>query len=212
MVPPAPALERSLGTLLGVRTSQIEWGAAAAFLLASLLADTVFLLIAPALRGHGVAPLVGWLFSLSADLFLTGAAMAAFRWLRNDAAAAALAAAGYTVLVDILQAFAGGPLWRPTFLLYSLLANFLFLLLLALAVRYIQPLALGLWLGATGAQLAASFSYRIVNFIEVRVREQFPIPFHIDPWDIATDLLFATVFAFAFWGGLALFAPRVLRD
>jgi hypothetical protein len=80
------------------------------------------------------------------------------------------------------------------------------------AVRYIQPLALGLWLGATGAQLAASLTYRVGNFIEVRVREQSPISFHLDPWDVATDLLFAVVFAFAFWGGLALMAPRVLRD
>ena len=27
-----------------------------------------------------------------------------------------------------------------------------------------------------------------------------------------TSLLFAAVFAFAFWGGLALFAPKVLRE
>jgi hypothetical protein len=215
--PATAAPSRELGTLLGVRSPEIEWGAAGAFLIAALLADLVFLLIAPALRHEGVAPAVSWALSFSADLLLTAAAVAAFRLLRNDAAAAIVAAGGYTVVqtvvrVAIMQLFLHETQWQPVFLLYSLLSNFLFLLLLALAVRGIRPIWLGLWLGATGAQLAASFVYRIWDFIEVRVRwGRFPT-FDIDPWDIATDLAFAAVFAFAFWGGLALFAPKVLRD
>jgi len=213
----AAALPRELGTLLGVRTPQIEWGAGAAFLLASLLADLVFLLIAPLLRGQGVVPLYGWLTSFSAELFLVGAAMAAFCWIRNDAGAAALAAAGYTVLQSasrllILQAFVPGYRWEPVFILYSLVANFLFLLFLALAVRYIQPIPLGLWLGATAAQIAASLVYRVGTFIYSRLTDQFAFPFHIDWGDVAADLAFAAVFAFAFWGGLSLMAPKVLRE
>lgn len=216
--PLAAAPTRELATLLGVRGPQIEWGAGAAFLVASLLADLVFLLIAPLLRGYGVSSAVGWALSFSADLFLTAAALAAFRWIRNDAAAAALAAAGYTVVqtisrLAILRLFLPqGPAWQPEFLLYSLLGNFLFLLFLALAVRGVRPLPLGLWLGATGAQLAASFVYQIGSLVALRLREDIPVSFHLNPWDILGDLAFAAVFAFAFWGGLSLLAPGVLRD
>ena len=215
--PVAAASPRELARLLGVRAPQIQWGAGAAFLLASLLADLVFLLIAPLVQGGSVGPLYGWLLSFSADLFFTGAAMAAFRWIRNDAGAAALAAAGYTVLqtvvrVVILQLVFHASQWQPVFLLYSLISSFLFLLILALAVRGIQPTWLGLWIGATAAQLVASLVYRVGSFLFSRVFEQFPFPFHIGLWDVIQDLLFAAVFAFAFWGGLSLMAPRVLRD
>lgn len=213
----AAALPQELGTLLGVRTPDIEWGAGAAFLLASFLADLVFLLIVPLLRHQGVVPFHGWLLSLSADLFLTAAAMAAFRWVRNDAGAAAVAAVGYTVVqtvvrLVVLTAFVSGYRGSPTQVVGSLLANFLFLLLLALAVRWVRPTVLGLWLGATGGQLAVSVIYRIGSVIEMRTRLESAVPFHIDPWDVVTDLLFAAIFALAFWGGLALMAPRVLQD
>ena len=208
---------RELGTLLGVRTPQIEWGAGAAFLAASVLADLVYLLIVPLLRREGMLPAFSWGLSLSADLILTAAAMAAFRWIRNDAGAAALAAAAYTVLqtvvrVVILQLFLHASPWQPVFLLYSLIASFLFLLLLAVAARFIQPTWLGLWIGATAAQLASSMVYRVGSFLYSRMFEEFPHLFHIELWDVVQELLFAAVFAFAFWGGLSLFAPKVLRD
>ena len=213
----AGALTPELGTLLGVRTPQIEWGAGAAFLIASILADLVFLLLVPLLRHEGMLPVFSWVLSLSADLLLTAAAVAAFRWFRNDAGAAALASAGYTILqtivrVAILQLFVSGYQWQPAFLLYSLVANFLFLLLLALAVRFIRPTWLGLWLGATAAQFVASMVYRVGSFLYSRAFDEFPHLFHIELWDVVQDLLFAAVFAFAFWGGLALMAPKVPRD
>jgi len=174
-------------------------------------------LIVPLLRHEGVLPAFSWGLSLSADLILTAATVAAFRWVRNDAGAAALAAAGFTVLqtvvrVVILQLFLHASQWQPVFLLYSLIANFLFLLLLAVAVRFIRPTWLGLWLGATAAQLAVSMVYRVGSFLYSRAFDEFPHLFHIELWDIVTDLAFAAVFAFAFWGGLSLLAPRVLRD
>ncbi|MDP9263620.1 MAG: hypothetical protein M3O85_04775, partial [Acidobacteriota bacterium] len=141
---------------------------------------------------------------------------AAFRWIRNDAGAAAIAAAAYAVLQAVvrlvilqllLHAFQG----PPTFLLYSLVANFLFLFILALAVRFIRPTWLGLWLGATAGQIAASLVYRLGTLLYSRIFEQFPFPFSFGLWDVVQDLLFAAVFAFAFWGGLTLFAPKVLR-
>lgn len=92
------------------------------------------------------------------------------------------------------------------------MVNFLFLLILALAVRWIQPTWLGLWIGASAAQIAASLVYRVGSFLYNRLGEQFSFPFSFGLWDVVQDLLFAAVFAFAFWGGLALFAPKVLRD
>lgn len=215
--PPAPALELSLGTLLGVRTPQIEWGAAAAFLAASILADQVFLLVLPLLRGPSATGIESLFLSFSGDLILTATAVAAFRLVRNDAGAAALASVGYTILhsvlrVTIFQLFFHASQGPPVFLVYSLVSNFLFLLILALAVRWIRPTWLGLWLGATAAQLAASLVYRVGNFLFSRVFGQLSFPLSFGLTDVVQDLLFAAVFAFTFWGGLALFAPRVLRD
>lgn len=211
--PPAPAREPSLGKLLGVRTPQIEWGAPAAFLAASILADLAFLLIVPLLRQEGPLPPVSWIAALSGDLLLTAAAVAAFRWVRNDLAAAALASAGYTVVqtvlrVVILQLFVHASPGPPVFI-FSLIATFLFLLLLSLAVRCIHPTWLGLWIGATVAQLATSMVYRVGYFLFSRLFEQYSFPFSFGLWDVVQDLLFAAVFAFTFWGGLALFAPKV---
>lgn len=221
--PPPPAQSTAtppltgLGTLLGVRSPEIEWGAGVAFLVACILGDLVFLLIVPLLRYESALPGYWWVHDFSADLLMTGAAVACFRLVRDDIGASALASAGYTVLqtvnrLVILPLFLHGPQWPPVRILYSLIFNFLFLLLLALAVRWIRPLWLGLWLGATGARLATSMAYRVGSFLYTRLHGQFSSPFRLGIWEVATDLLFAAVFAFAFWEGLALMAPRVLRD
>ena len=215
--PPALAAERSLGALLGVRSPQIEWGAAAAFLAASVLADLVFLLLDPLVRGLSPAPAASWGLTFFADLVFTGAAVGGFRWIRNDAGAAALASVAYTLVqtpvrVLALQQMVPGYHWDPASLVFTLAANFLFLLLLALAVRIIQPLWLGLWMGASAAQVASFMVYRIATYVQMRMREDYDVSFYIHWQDVVTDLLFAAVFAFAFWGGLALFAPRVLRE
>ncbi len=213
----AAALPRELGTLLGVRSPQIEWGAAAAFLAASFLADLVFLLLEPLLRGQSPAPAASWGLTLFADLVLTGAAVAGFRWIRNPAGAAALASLAYTLVqtpvrVLALQQMVPSYHWDPASLLFTLAANFLFLLLLALAVRMIQPLWLGLWIGASVAQLVSSMVYRIASYVQMRMREGYGISFGIHWQDVVTDLAFAAVFAFAFWGGLSLMAPKLLRE
>lgn len=217
VAPPPPAaptaLPRELATLLGVRSPHIEWGAGAAFLAASILADLVYLVLFPLLR-HGEGPaLYAWFISLTADLLLTVAALAAFRWVRNDLGAAALAAAGYTVLQTLNLVFLGllthTASTQPSFLLYQFVANFLFLVLLALAVRWIQPVWLGLWLGSTAAQFASLLVYRLGTFLSFGSSAS---PFRADAWDVAQTLLFAAVFAFSFWGALALFAPKVLRE
>jgi len=218
----AAAAPRELARLLGVRAPQVEWGAGAAFLVATVLADLVFLLLVPLLRHETVLPLYSSMMSLTADLLLTVAAVAYFHWIRNDAGAAALAAIGYSllqvvsslVMAEILLGEHSLPAAQSVLrLAYSFLANFLFLLYLALAVRFVRPVWLGLWLGATAAQLASSVVYRVVGtFLSMRLRGQSSSLFHIDPWDVATDLLFAAVFAFAFWGGLSLMAPRVLQQ
>jgi hypothetical protein len=127
--------------LLGVSGPAIEWGAGAAFLIASMLADLSFLLIVPLLHQQGMLPVWAWISSLTADLLLTAAVVAGFLWVRNDAGAAALAAAGYTVLqivnrVVLLQLILRGPHSPPVFIVYLWMANFLFLLILALAVRW----------------------------------------------------------------------------
>jgi hypothetical protein len=215
--PPAPTAARSLATLLGVRTPAIEWGAGAAFFAASAVADLVFLALAPLAQGDRPLPLSSWGLSLSADLLLTAAVVGVFRWIRNDAGAAALAATAYTafqtpIRVLVLRSLYPEYHWDPGVIVFSLVANFLFLLLLALAIRMLEPLWLGLWLGATGGQLAASMVYLVASFVQMRMRGGFEASFSIRWQDIATDFAFATVFAFAFWGGLALFAPRVLRD
>jgi hypothetical protein len=201
---------------LGVRTPQIEWGAAAAFLAASILADLVFLLM-PLLRGVSAIGVYGLVESIAGDLIVTATAVAAFRLVRNDAGAAALASVGYTILhsvlrVTVLQFFLHASQGPLVFLVYSLVSNFFFLLILALAVRWIRPTWLGLWLGATAAQLAASLVYRVGNFLLSRVFGQPSFPLSFGLTDVVQDLLFAAVFAFAFWGGLALFAPKVLHD
>ena len=153
--------------------------------------------------------------------------MGFFRWIRNDAGAAALAAATYApvqavVRVLIVVIFMHGSYSQDLsaaqsalLLVNSLVGNFVFLLLLALGVRWIRPIALGLWIGASGAQLASSMVFRVGSFIFNSMREYTPgygPSFHIDPWDVVTDLGFAAVFAFSFLGGLALFAPKVLRE
>ncbi len=216
--PPRPAATSpNLATLLGVGGPAIEWRAGAAFLVASILADLVFLVLLPLLRHVGALGVHALFLSISADLLLTGAALAAFRWVRNDVGAAALASVGYTVFqtvlrVTILQLFMHASQGPPVFLLYSLISSFLFLLFLALAVRWIQPTWFGLWIGATAAQIIASLVYHAGSFLYSRVFEQFSFPFSFGLWDVVQDLLFAAVFAFAFWGGLSLMAPRVLRD
>lgn len=142
--------------MLGVSGPAIEWGAGAAFLIASVLADLSFLLIVPLLHQQGMLPVWAWISSFTADLLLTAAVVAGFLWVRNDAGAAALAAAAYTVLqtvnrVVLLQLILRGPHSPPFFIVYLWMANFLFLLILALAVRWIQPTWLGLWIGASAA-------------------------------------------------------------
>jgi hypothetical protein len=207
--PPSPATAagaRSLATLLGVNGPALQWGALAAFLLASALADLAFLLIEPLLRLQGPLPISIWVSSLVADLFLTAAAAVAFRFIRSDVAAAALAAVGYTLFLAVNQMLLMGLIFRvpfspPLFLVFSCIGNFLFLFLLALAVRSLRPAWLGLWLGATAGQIAASLVYRFSGSLYGSLDTA-----------LVTDLVFAAVFAFAFWGGLALLAPTVLRE
>ena len=86
--PAAPPTAPGLATLLGVGGPAIEWGAPAAFLVASILADLVFVLIVPLLRLEGPAPIWVWISAFIGDLLLTAAAVAGFRLVRNDAGAA----------------------------------------------------------------------------------------------------------------------------
>ena len=201
-----------LASLLGLRGPTIEFGPILMFLAALILSDVVQFLLWPLFYHSGFPQPLNWALMFFANLVMTGATLLFFRVIRNEFAAAALATIGYVVVQNLLRVAVNLAVyrsfnWQPIVLVFGLFSTFLLFLGLVVCLRWIQPVLLALWLGATFAALLGSLLNRIASAIYYALIEHMPLHVSIGFFDVLSDLLTAAVFAFAFWGGLKLVAP-----
>jgi hypothetical protein len=148
-----------------------------------------------------------WLRALVEDALLAGATLAAFRLLQSGAAAVPVAAVAYALLakgsIPLVGAVAGSDLGDPPGVLpvaVTALWAACFLGGLEVAVGWVRPVPLALWLGSTVGVIAS----RVVQTILF-------VWFDVAPFRLASSTVFlalalvaSAVFAVAFWAGLRL--------
>lgn len=208
---PVPGFSQAsfeLGDLLGARGDSIGWGRLLTFFAAQVISDLVWLVFEPLILGHGVASGSRWLMALVVNLVLTGVALGAFRWIRNPFLAALVATVVLVVITLPIRFFmfrmpeSMPDRWRffAYFQANSFLWTLLFLLGLAMAVRWLKPVWLALLLGAGASALAAMMAGTVLSVAIM----QSDISWKTVPVDLIRSLAGAAVFAGVFWGGLQL--------
>lgn len=204
-----------LADLLGVRGKSIRWERPFLFFGALFIADLVWLVIYPFVNwlsstgvSTWVSPPHSWLMVLLADLLMAVLAVVAFRLIPNAAIAAPAVAIVYALLNTLIRfavfsiSYEEGireqilaQLWRPTSLLFGALATGCFLGGMALALRWIEPVWLALWLGAIAGHLVSWVVTEIIDWpISISLIEMLR-----DQW--VFPILEKTIFAVAFGAG-----------
>ncbi|MDD5542985.1 MAG: hypothetical protein PHX83_07395 [Acidobacteriia bacterium] len=197
-----PSLE--LRDLIGSSGASIQWRLAAIFLVALALSDLSWLLIQPLLeRPIQMMPLPVWMMALVTDLIVAAAAVMSFRWIRIPVAAAAVTAVGISLLTLPLrwQSFHFQQLkWAIFYFASTIVFNFLFFTGLALGVRWMKRLLLGLLLGG----LVGMLLHQVVFTVSLKALQDATTRFSFDIKSVVILLLNAVIFAVTFWGGLQL--------
>jgi len=194
----------TLADLVG--SKPLDLGRAGAFLAANLVTGMVFML-SRALFLPGPLHPVYWQFAFVRAIVLTAAALIAFRFVRNGWAASGLAAALTTILVLVLSHFTLGTFtmadmfYREQFQEFILIP-FVDVMVTLLGLYYLiprlRPLAVGLWVGALGAEVATSMLITVLRDLGAG-----QAPDRV----LAGTLIFfvgvrSLVFAAAFWAAL----------
>ncbi len=192
----------TLSGLLGVRDRDIVWGRLFMFVLASIAANLVYLIV-EAIRPGSLPPEFRLYFLLTNLLapFLRGiAAFVGFRFIKNEVGAAAVAGLVYLPLIGLLRALLAPSFSLDFRIVYSWFWVFLELALLALAVRLFRSAWLGLAVASVAASLIAGW---VQTGIEAAIRHaSFSVGGLLgSAW---IDLLGGVVFATVFWFGLRL--------
>lgn len=202
---------RSFAAVLGVRGKVIHWGSLFSFAAALFLSDVAVYLVQGLIHGgvrHFESPPLGlWVQALLAAFLLTASAGAAFRFLQNGPAASAVAALGFVALmipVRLLFGFAGysslvagGVLFTG----FSFVWNFLFLAGLVFCVRSLQPLWMGLAVGAAIGPLLV----QLPRSLTLSRTYGYQLSLQGELFNTGFTLMSAAVFAGVLWGlrGLA---------
>ncbi|HZQ93126.1 MAG TPA: DUF4234 domain-containing protein [Terriglobales bacterium] len=210
----APAAEdagEGLRKLLGLAGARIRWMPIVAFTVALLLSTAFTFFIGPMVMRQAAVPIWFAVMAFIGDLLLAACVLLLLRPIRNEWGGIFAAAGAYSVLRLIERAIvsaimAGHTDWRPISMLLAFMAASFTLGGLALALRMTRsPLWLAIWVGAAAGQLGDMLVGGVVNFLYIRTK------FHgatlsgfFQPKDILFEFLAATVFAFAFWGGLQI--------
>lgn len=207
----APPQEVGLAGLLGLRRDPMPLAPAAALLAASWLSNLLVWFVAWPLTHHGDwPPLPFWIMSFALPLVMTACIVGAFRLVENEFAAAALAALSYSLLSPAarwLIARATQSVHVDLFsFLFSLFWGLIFIFSLTVALRFIQPTWLALWIGAGAANLLNMVASALLNWVHLGISGGPPLSAFLNPAGLASELVEATIFAFAFWGGLQLLA------
>ena len=209
---PASAASWELGDLLGTSSHSICWGRLMAFFAARVVVVMVTLVVQSLMQRSFSWTLDVWVSNLSgamlSNVMFTAVALGAFRWMRNPMLAAPLAAVGYTLVMFLprLVLLLGPGLpehWRITahFELNLLAWTLLFLLGLAVAVRWIKPVWAGLLVGAVAGSVLAHAAYPLISLALGGLGE-FSLSGTLA--EVAYGLGSAVVFAGAFWAALQL--------
>jgi hypothetical protein len=194
-----------LGTLIGARSASVHMGRMGLFAAAWFLSGLVWILIEPLTSGAGLLPLRVWATFLLGSALAIGSAVVAFRWARNDYAAAAVAALVYAagmLPVSLLWTFPSGmpDLWRliTNVELYRLTNMFLTLAGLALALRLMTPLWLALGVGGTAAGVLQLLVISPMIQVVMGSSVSFSDVLRSLPFALAEPILFAAVFLAGF--------------
>ena len=199
-------LESDFRSLIGAAGDGIHWPQAAAFFAARLAYVLPILAVPDRMGGlhFGAGRLVN--IAIFGALIPTLGALLAFRWIRNVAAASAVCATAIfacNYLQIIFQTEPGYLRRAATSNLFpQWIGAFLFFLLVAAAVRRIQPLPLALWIGATVASVTGAW-----------INQQFtPHWANSSAMSVLVPLLGPILFAFSFWLGLRLLPSVIAQD
>lgn len=214
-VPPlSSASSWELGDLLGATGSSVCWGRLFAFFIAQVIADLVSMAALPFIQpGSGTWPLAFWVSNFTnamlGNVMLTAVALAAFRWIRNSLMAATVAAVAFTLVMSPLRLVPAlitnyiveG--WRELVFYESnrLIWAALFLLGMAVAVRWMKPVWLALLVGAAAGSVLTTATLQAVNVAVGGLSEP---SLGRTLGEAAYGLISALVFAAAFWGALQL--------
>ena len=204
----------TLADLLGVSGETIRWSHGLAFFIALLVSDLTAMFLEALLRRESVVaqvPLAYWLRLPIYNLMVTACILFAFRYQRRGAAAAALAATGYTAImypVDLLLqhlelthlVFQRSPLmaaWNRFSWVFPLVIG------LALALRWLRPVWLALGVGAAAGGLAQHVVWTATWALTRPERSiPFSISFRSELITALSGFLSAALFAFLFWLGV----------
>lgn len=214
-VPPvvsAPSWE--LGDLLGATGSSVCWGRLFAFFVAQVVADLVSMVALPFVQPDSRAmPFAFWVSNFTSamlgNVMLTAVVLAAFRWIRNSILAATVAALAFTLVMSPLRLVPAlitnyiveG--WRELVFYESnrLIWAALFLLGMAVAVRWMKPVWLALLVGAAAGSVLTTAA---LDAVSVAVGGLSEPSLGKTLGQAAYGLVSALVFAAAFWGALQL--------
>ena len=203
---PGPAGGRrttGLAELLGVSGTNIGWLQLVSFLAAMAAADLIGFV-----RGGGF-PLQAIAQLMIGNVVVTGFALLFFRFIRVEAAAAALTALAYAVVMAGVRMLLYGTMsWNERMLTVMLVGfawQFLFLLGIVLGVRLIRPAWLGLGIGAAAGQVASGL---VATTVWRMVESHMDFSFASEAQNALFNVLSAAVFAGVFWAGLHLSGYR----
>lgn len=213
-VPPLASASWELGDLLGATGSSVCWGRLFAFFIAQVVADLVSMAALPFVQPDSSGlPLEFWVShftnAMLGNVMLTAVVLAAFRWIRNPLVAATVAALAFTLVMSpmrLIPALITGYIvegWRKLafFELNRLVWAALFLLGMAVAVRWVKPMWLALLVGVAAGSVLTTAALEAVNVAVGGVREP---SLGRTLGQAVYGLISALVFAAAFWGALQL--------
>jgi hypothetical protein len=217
-----------LADLLGVRGKRIQWERPFLLVAALFVSDLVWLIIAPG-WSHGTdtgyslelfrfSSAVNWYAELLQDVVLAALAFTAFYLVKHPFGALATLAAGYAVVVRMVNVFLVSPVYGrfgggfaesvldPQAFIFSALWALFFFGSLILALRWIRMPWLALCVGAIVGSVLNSFIQRLLGWAAFGWDLDFGFTLHFLPF----PFLSMALFGLAFWGGLRLTSDKSL--
>ncbi len=204
-------VRQSFAGIIGVSGGVIYWPRVLAFLAANVVAGVAFVMSRNVTSSLPI-PFTYWLFEIGVACVFTLAVVAAFRFVPHTMAALVTAAvittAAGLAFYSSLPTFAWGDLFYreqfQQFLLLPFVNSFILLAALVWVVPRLQPMVLGLWLAAMGAEIVTSL---VSNLLHALGAGQPPDPV-LGGASVISALLRSLVFALALWGGLEVLRKR----
>ena len=193
---------QTFAALIGASGKTLRWPSIFAFFAGLLMSDLATFLIQGLMQGglnhfaSALPPFSLWAQLIIAAVLLTACSVVAFRYLKNALAASAAAAFAFMLLMLPFRFLLFGSQPHPVLIGSSFAWNFLFLAGLVFSVRYIQPLWLGLAVGAAAGPLLI----QVPRSLALARIYNYQLSVGGELTSAAFNLISAAVFAAVVWG------------